>query len=173
MWFITLHSQLKSMKINSQINSLHYPDFIHELNVLLHSNGIFPSRSPILAEFQSKTNRVSQESSKIDQQVGKVILYMDEHLSDELSLENLAEEIGLSKYQLIRRFREEEGTTPWKFLVSRRIERVKELLKEGTPPGQAAMEAGFYDQSHLNKVFREEMGLTPKQYQEKNFKNRN
>ncbi len=105
--------------------------------------------------------------------VGKVILYIEEHLSEELSLEELAEKIDLSKYQLIRGFHKEEGTTPWKFLMQKRIDNVKDLLEEGIPPGQAAVESGFYDQSHMNKAFREATGQTPKEYQEKNFRNRN
>lgn len=148
-------------------------NFLAELNFLLKSCGIAPARHPILAEFQQKKNSPDSSIEKTDQKLGRVIIYMEEHLAEDLNLEGLAAKVNLSKYQLIRRFREEEGTTPWKFLVSRRVEKVKELLEEGSPPGQAAMESGFYDQSHLNKVFREEVGLTPKQYQEKNFKNKN
>lgn len=161
------------METELQTRLIPWLDFIEELNSLLQSSGISPSRLPVLAEFQQKTDRQNPETNESRQQVGKVILYMEEHLADELSLEHLAEEIGLSKYQLIRRFRDEEGTTPWKFLTQKRIEKVKNLLAEGLSPTQAALEAGFYDQSHLNKVFGEEIGITPKEYQEQNFRNKN
>lgn len=161
------------MQIDQQIVPGSRLQFIKELNRLLQINRITPPRLPGLAEFQQKTNRFNPKTTKNKQQVGKVILYMEEHLSDELNLENLAEEIGLSKYQLIRRFRDEEGTTPWKFLMKKRFEKVKELLEEGISPAQAAVETGFYDQSHLNRTFREETDMTPKEYQEKNFRNKN
>lgn len=100
-------------------------------------------------------------------------MYMQEHLSDELSLDEIAEEAHLSKYQLIRRFREETGITPWKYLIGKRVEEARTLLEKGMTPAQTAVETGFYDQSHLNKAFLEETGLTPREYLETNFKNRN
>ena len=151
-----------------------YLSFVDELSSLLQSSGIRPARLPVLAidNNQQKNQTVSDVAHK-DQLVGRVIIYIEDHLSDNLNLEELAERVNLSKYQLIRRFRDEQGTTPWKFLMGKRIEKVKELLEEGMSPGQAAVETGFYDQSHLNKVFRKSTGLTPKAYQEENFRNRN
>lgn len=161
------------MKSDFQIYLSPYFSFIDELHNLLNSSGITPSRLPVWAEFQKKINRGTPESGDTKQQVGQVILYIEEHWGDELSLENLAEEIGLSKYQLIRRFRDEEGTTPWKFLMRKRIEKAKELLEDGISPVQTAVEAGFYDQSHFSKIFRRETGFTPKAYQEEKFRNKN
>lgn len=156
-----------------QIQRLSYQTFIKGLHALLKSSGIVMGRSTILAEVHPEKNRSLQANPELKQQIGRVILYVEEHLAEEMNLDKLAREVSLSKYQLIRRFREEEGTTPWKFIIHKRIEKVKELLEEGVSPGQAALEAGFYDQSHLNRVFREEVGSTPKVYQEKNFRNRN
>jgi transcriptional regulator GlxA family with amidase domain len=76
--------------------------------------------------------------------VGRIIVYIEEHLTEQLSLEKLAEEAQLNKYQLIRLFRKEQDMTPWKFLISKRIDKVKKLLEEGLSPGQAAVEAGFF-----------------------------
>lgn len=161
------------MFMDTKSHFVAYLLFLEELNSLLEITGIKPARLPVTAEIESKKNRLTLFTPETKQQVGRVIIYMENHLSEDLNLEQLAGEVSLSKYQLIRRFRDEEGTTPWKFLIGKRIEKVKELLEEGISPGQAAVESGFYDQSHLNKVFRENTGQTPKEYQEKNFKNRN
>lgn len=161
------------MKTESVIATFSYLSFRRELHTLLKTHGIRSNRLPIMAG-NSQNRKWDRPSDKsITQKVGKVIIYMNEHLSEELSLEELAKEIDLSKYQLIRGFRKEEGTTPWKFLITKRVEKVKEMLEEGVPPGHAALEAGFFDQSHLHKVFKEVTGCTPKEYQEKNFKNKN
>lgn len=149
-----------------------YSSFLKELRILLGNVGITPTRQPITANANRKKNKIGKNSDT-QPTIGRVIIYIEEHLTEQLSLDKLAEEARLSKYQLIRQFRDEKGTTPWKFLVGKRIEKVKKLLENGVPPSQAAVEAGFYDQSHLNKKFREETGCTPKEYQEEHFKNRN
>lgn len=150
-----------------------YTSFLEELQNLLTLSGITGSGFTMLSGTNKRINRLQEIKSQAAEQIGHVIFYMDEHLTEELNLEELAGEINLSKYQLIRRFREETGTTPWRYLILKRIEKVKELLENGTSPAQAAVEAGFYDQSHMYKVFREETGSTPKEYMEKNFINKN
>lgn len=152
--------------------NISYASYMKELQIILAEAGIVSSHQTITAETNRKENR-TDHNSELKPVVGRVIVYMEDHLTEQLSLDKLAEEVQLSKYQLIRRFRDETGVTPWKFLIGNRIDRVKEFLKDGIPPSQAAVEAGFYDQSHLTKIFREEMGCTPKEYQEKYFKNRN
>ena len=153
--------------------SLPYQLFIIEINEVLNISGISPYRQPVIAGAERKKNWIDPSTQQFSQSVGKVIIYMEEHLSDNLSLEELADEVKLSKFQLIRKFQDEQGTTPWKFLISKRIDKAKELLENGLSPAQTAAETGFFDQSHMNKVFREVTGFTPKEYQEKNFRNKN
>lgn len=150
-----------------------YISFFRQLNLLLKQSSIAPSRLPAMAEQNREKNGFELSGAELSPRIGRVVIYMEEHLAGDLSLEKLAEEARLSKFQLIRHFRDELGTTPWKSLIKMRIEKVKELLKQGIPPAQAAAETGFYDQSHLNKVFRAETGLTPREYLELNFVNRN
>ena len=150
-----------------------YFSFLSELDMLLKEMRISYRSLPVTSEINHEKNWQLPSDEIVKIKMGKVILYIEEHLSEELSLTTLAEEIELSKYQLIRGFQKEKGTTPWKFLIKKRIEHVKELLENGAAPCQAAVESGFYDQSHMNKTFREATGQTPKEYQEENFRNRN
>lgn len=161
------------MMPKTSVKQSSYPLFLNELQSLLAASGITPFRMPVRAEANPAKSWQHPSDEPIDQKVGKVIIYMEEHLSEELSLDELADKNNISKYQLIRGFQKEEGTTPWKFLVQKRIENVKKLLEDGMPPGQAALESGFYDQPHMSKAFREATGQTPKEYQEDNFKNKN
>lgn len=149
-----------------------FNSFCSELGIILAHAGIHLSYQPITAGGSPKANGVDY-TFKRDPAIGRVIIYMQEHLTEPLSLDKLADEAQLSKYQLIRQFKDEEGLTPWKFLIGKRLDKVKMLLEDGVPPSQAAVETGFYDQSHLTKIFHKETGFTPKQYQEKHFKNRN
>jgi len=151
---------------------LSYRQFLSGLEYLLKDSGI-ASYSLFAMAADNNKKKLDEPSHGASQQVGNVIIYIEEHLTEELSLERLAEEASLSKYQLIRRFHDEQGITPWKFLVGKRVDKAKKLLANGLSPGQTAMETGFFDQSHLNKVFKEKTGLTPKEYQENYFINKN
>lgn len=149
-----------------------YRSFLKELGTMLAGFGVAPARRLITAEADRNQNR-SGSNPDPETTVGRIVIYIEEHLAEQLSLERMAEEARLSKFQLIRRFRDELGSTPWKYLVGKRVEKAKELLEQGVPPGQTAVETGFYDQSHMHRAFREETGQTPKAYQEENFKNCN
>lgn len=150
-----------------------YHAFIRELEYLLNTANIATGRKRVSASVESRKNRIGTEPVAPTPKIGRVIIYLEKHLADELSLDQLAEVAQLSKYQLIRKFRSDVGTTPWKYLIRKRIDKARELLEAGMPPGQTAVETGFHDQSHLNRAFREETGTTPKAYQEENFKNTN
>lgn len=150
-----------------------FRSFLRDLVFILNTSGIAHKRLPVRAESDQRKNWQHPSENILKQKIGKVVLYMDDHLAETFTLDELAEEINLSKYQLIRGFQKEKGITPWKFLIQKRIEHVKELLEKGMSPGQAAVESGFYDQSHMNKAFREYTGQTPREYQEKNFRNKN
>lgn len=149
-----------------------YTVFLKDLNNILKKAEITPFNHSVISA-TSDNNDLEPSFDKVSHQIGQVIMYIDEHLTEQLNLDQLSGQIALSKFQFIRLFRNETGSTPWKYLMKRRIELAKELLKNGMLPGQTAAETGFYDQSHLIKVFRQETGLTPKEYQEKNFLNRN
>lgn len=81
------------------------------------------------------------------------------------SILEIQEESGLSKKQLIRRFREQMGVTPKLYARIIRLRHALTLLHEGScPPGDVAAAAGYYDQPHMNLDFRELAGLTPRNF---------
>jgi AraC-like DNA-binding protein len=81
-----------------------------------------------------------------------------------LSLELLARESGLGRYQLIRAFRGATGLTPHAYLLNARVNRGRQLLNQGQALAEVAYLLGFADQSHFIRVFKEFTNLTPKQY---------
>jgi AraC-like DNA-binding protein len=91
--------------------------------------------------------------------------YIDAHLGDSIELVELSEIAGLSIFHFARQFKYSEGMTPHHYLVSRRVERAKELLA-GTnlSLSQVAFAAGFSDQSHLTRHFGQIVGITPGQF---------
>lgn len=77
------------------------------------------------------------------------------------SLAELAAPLGLSKYQLLRRFEAVHGLPPHAWLLQLRAERARRLIASGSALADAAAAAGFADQSHMTRVFARHFGLTP------------
>lgn len=90
--------------------------------------------------------------------------YLEAHLAENISLDALADLVELNRAHLIRVFKRSVGLPPYTYLIQRRIERAKSLLRTGAAPAHVALEVGFSDQSHLNLHFRRTLNLTPGRY---------
>jgi AraC family transcriptional regulator len=92
----------------------------------------------------------------------RVTDYVEAHLDEKLSLTALAEIACLSPYHVSRSFKESIGVGPQRYVIQRRLERAKTLMRRTNQPlAFIAQEAGFADQSHLASIFRREIGVTP------------
>jgi len=91
-----------------------------------------------------------------------------DRLADELlsppSLADLAADLGLSRYQLLRAFRTTMGVPPYAWLAQYRVGRARALLESGRRPSEVAAQVGFADQAHLTRWFRRVLGVTPAAY---------
>lgn len=89
---------------------------------------------------------------------------LSERLLEPPSLAELAAEVELSRYQLLRAFRAEVGMPPFAWLAQHRAGRARALLSAGHRPAEAAALVGFADQAHLTRWFRRVFGVTPGAY---------
>jgi AraC-like DNA-binding protein len=78
-----------------------------------------------------------------------------------VTLVDLANEVGLSRYQLLRGFARELGLTPHAYVLQQRIALARRLIRSGSALAEAAVVAGFYDQSHLTRCLVRQFGVTP------------
>jgi AraC family transcriptional regulator len=91
--------------------------------------------------------------------------YIEAHLGDRVTLTDLAGVACLSPYHFSRSFKQAVGVGPQRFIIQRRLERAKTMMRRTNRPlAWVAQEAGFADQSHLTSVFRRETGMTPGQF---------
>ena len=97
-------------------------------------------------------------------EVRAVCDYLEAHCDRRITLEQLSTLAGLSKYHLLRCFTRQKGITPYRYLETVRVNRARALLEQGAAPLDAALRAGFADQSHFNHFFKILTGLTPSQY---------
>lgn len=94
----------------------------------------------------------------------KIAEAVREHRLDDLRLDALAAIANLTVFQLIRLFKRVAGLTPHAYLVQLRLDEARRHLRNGMPVAEAAMTAGFYDQSAMTNHFRRSYGITPAQY---------
>lgn len=92
----------------------------------------------------------------------KTLLKSD--LGRDNTLDSLAGQLGSNPYTLIRKFKAETGLTPHAYRMNCRIEHAKLLLQQGRDIADAAIECGFFDQSHLHRQFKAMTTVTPQEY---------
>jgi AraC family transcriptional regulator len=103
-----------------------------------------------------RTGRLSEASLR------SVTDYVDDNLSGDLSLSEIAAAANLSLYHFARTFKRSTGLSPHQYVLHRRVERAKELLKStDLPVGVVARKAGFASPSHFSEQFRRLVGITP------------
>lgn len=103
--------------------------------------------------------------SRPDSHIQTLCAYMEEHFSQNITLDELLTMTNYGKSYLLRCFTRQVGVSPYRYLQTIRLDRAKKFLEQGIVPVEAAAMAGFSDQSHFTNFFRDFTGLTPKQYQ--------
>jgi AraC-like DNA-binding protein len=96
--------------------------------------------------------------------VEKVRRYLRSHYSESISLSGLAEIVDLSPFHLVRVFRNQVGVPPHEYQTQVRVANAQRMLLDGRSIAEAAIETGFFDQSHLTRNFKRITGFTPGDY---------
>lgn len=98
------------------------------------------------------------------QQLKQVVEYVHEHLSEDLSLIDLAQQMNLSAFHFARLFKNSLGLSPHQYLLQNRVERAKKLIAIAQKPDltDIGLQVGFYDQAHFTKAFKRVVGIPPK-----------
>ena len=95
----------------------------------------------------------------------QAIDYIQAHSAEDLSLDAMATEIGISRFYFCRLFKKSTGITPYQYLIKCRIDRAKLLLKsQELSIADVALQVGFSNQSHFTKHFKRLVGVTPKKF---------
>ncbi len=92
----------------------------------------------------------------------RVRSYIDEHIGERISLDELARQAGVSRFHFARQFRLSTGESPMSYLRRVRIERSKRILQtRDTSIAEVAAQLGFSDQSHFTRIFGRLVGTSP------------
>lgn len=96
--------------------------------------------------------------------IKKAIDYISVHLTENISVQEIADELSISCSRLSHLFKEYTGSSVWSYVVARRLLLSRSLLLEGKSVIEACFESGFRDYAHFNKVFSKTFKLTPGKY---------
>lgn len=99
-----------------------------------------------------------------DETICRVLRYIDSHLAEDLSIEALGARFFLSKYHLMRKFKQHAGYSIHHYVLQKRLIRAKQMLKAGYSVTAACLESGFHDYSNFTRSFKKMYGVSPKQH---------
>ncbi len=96
--------------------------------------------------------------------IPEVIKYINEHLLESLSLDDICNEFFISKFHLIRKFKEYTNSTVYDYIITKRIIVARKLIRQGITATNACEQCGFSDYSNFYKSFTSKTGMTPSQF---------
>lgn len=111
--------------------------------------------------FLEKQYIFDKKSYTFDSQIASILQYINHNLKEDLSVETLASRYYVSKYHLMRKFKEETGYTLHNYIVNKRLLMARTLISEGMPVTKAAQESGFAEYSTFSRAYRKQFKTTP------------
>ncbi|NJL23261.1 MAG: helix-turn-helix transcriptional regulator [Leptolyngbyaceae cyanobacterium SM1_3_5] len=120
----------------------------------------------LLRHYCNRTPQIQSYSTGLSpQKLQRVLSYIHDNLSQDLSLESIAAEIGISQYYFCSLFKQSIGISPWQYVIQQRVDRAKLLLRTSNLSIlDVSLRCGFASQNHLNRHFQKLVGTTPKNY---------
>lgn len=102
--------------------------------------------------------------------VEQVTVYIEVHLGEGITVEDVAETVHMSKFYFLRKFKEITGMTVHNFIVNKRIIAACQAMAEGKSITESWQMTGFADYSSFLRNFRKIYGISPREYRENNFR---
>ncbi|EIM73575.1 putative transcriptional regulator [Nitratireductor aquibiodomus RA22] len=120
----------------------------------------------ILRGYAVVGSRPKEHNDGLSQAQRRLIVdYIEENIGTSISLSELASLVGLSVFHFSRRFHREFGRPPYAYVLQRRLDHAKEQLsRKDLPLKVIAAASGFSDQSHMTRLFRRTLNITPGEY---------
>ncbi len=117
-------------------------------------------------ELMVEVNRVCRGGHQVqaaagDRKVVALLQYLNLHLTEELSIDQLAERFYISKYHMMRRFRQETGYSIHGYLTEKRLLLAQRLLAQGVSPSEAGERVGYQDYSTFSRAYKKHFGRGP------------
>lgn len=158
------------IRLDSQVQE-HLKELLYDLSASLKAEefGSDLLSDALFTQFMVYVNRIFLEKQYIldpksytyDSQVESLLRYINHNLTADLSIETLARKYYLSKYHMMRKFKEETGYTIHSYIISKRLLMARTLISQGTPVVKAAHMSGFTDYTTFSRAYKKQFGAPP------------
>lgn len=126
-------------------------------------------RNALFTQFMIYINRIFLRTSSSpdkktyssDTQIEQLLKYINRNLSENLSIDQLANRFFFSKYHMMRKFKNETGYTIHNYITSKRLLMARSLISQGMPVMKAAMASGFRDYTTFVRAYKKQFGKAP------------
>ena len=108
-----------------------------------------------------KNTEVFHKTARYDKKIVEMIHYINENLAAELSIESLSSHFYLSKYHMMRKFKEETGYSLHQYILEKRILAARNMILSGMPATTACLECGFKDYSTFSRAYKKLLHVLP------------
>ena len=115
----------------------------------------------IARNMQDPNAAFSTPIAPTDSRILEILRYIDAHLTEDLSIDILAEEFYISKYHMMRLFKQETGRSIHDYLQERRLLHARDLIRQGISATDSCFQSGFRSYSSFTRAYAKHFGTTP------------
>ena len=152
---------IRSKEINKYVSNPEQPgaDILMQsyLNIILMQ---------ILNKLQISDENTGENYVELSPLIGEAVEYIKGHLTEDISVQSVADQLNISRSYLSRIFKERTGYSLWNYVLSKRLILSQKLIMEGRSVTEACFDSGFRDYAHFIKSFSRTFGIPPKKYRE-------
>ena len=152
--------------INYLMNMLLKEEHSREYGADLYAMGCLAQLLVLLNRLQDRAGRETEPRENSDSLVYRALSYINEHYSEDLSLDFLANKFFISKYHLSREFNRLVGTSVYRYIIQKRLVMAKQMMAAGMPSSTVYQHCGFGDYSNFYRAFKAEYQISPREFQE-------
>lgn len=109
-------------------------------------------------------NRVDNSEIEYDKTINSIINYINENISEDLSIDSISSIFYINKYYLMHKFKLQTGYTLHNYIIKKRLMYAAILIKKGISVTDVCIKCGFGDYSNFLRIFRNTFGISPKKY---------
>lgn len=106
----------------------------------------------------------AEEWSDADGLIGATLEYVNTHMTEDISVQDIANALNISRSYLSHEFKKNTGYGLWNYVITKRLVYAQKLIFCGASVTEACYESGFHDYAHFIKSFTKTFGSSPKQY---------
>lgn len=148
-------------KVFRLIEELHSNRFGRDAKITLCANDLILHLNRSVYEMEHPKSQHEQQHL-----YQNLLLFIEDHLDEELTLDRLAEQFFVSKYHIAHVFKENLGLSVHQFITKKRLRMCQEAILSQTTISNIYLKYGFKDYSSFFRAFKKEFGMSPKEYKE-------